>query len=74
MAARAVHGVYAEVHHMTSSVAQLSFVAHDYHIATEETLVVHNSEASTALLFLAAYMGWCDVLASQEVLLVCSVL
>lgn len=74
MAARVMHGVYAEVRHMTNSIAQLSFVAHGCHIANEETLVVHNSEASMALLFLAACMGWCNVLASQEVLLVCSVL
>lgn len=73
-AARVVHDVYAEARHMTSSVAQLSFVAHDCHIANEEILVAHNSEASTALLILAVCMGWCDVLASQEVPLVCNVL
>lgn len=74
MAARVAHGVYAEVHHMTDSVAQLTFVLPCCHIANEEKLAVRNFEASRALLFLAVCMDWCDVLISQEALLVCNVL
>lgn len=74
MAARVVRGVYAEARHMTTgSVAQSIFVL-CCHIASEEKLVVHNSEASTALLSEVVCRDWCDVLASQEVLPVCNVL
>jgi hypothetical protein len=73
MAARVVHGVYAEVRHMTDNVDRsISFLC--CHTASEERLVAHNFEASTALLFEVVCRDWCDVLASQEVQPVCNVL
>ena len=73
MAARVVHGMYAEARHMAGSVARLVFFL-CYHTATEERREARNFEASTALLSEVAYMDWRDVLAFQEVLLVCNVL
>jgi hypothetical protein len=73
MAARVVHGVYAEAPHMTGSVAR-SIVVLCCHTASGERLAVHNFEASTALLYEGVCMDCCNVLAFQEGLPVCNVL
>lgn len=72
IAARVVHGVDAEVHHMTGSVARSIFFL-CYHTASVERLAAHNFEASTALLSEVVCRDWGDELASQEVLPVCNV-
>jgi hypothetical protein len=73
MAARVVHGVYAEARHRIDSVARSIFCL-CCHTASGERLADHNSEASTALLSAVVCRDWCDVLASQEVLPVDNVL
>jgi hypothetical protein len=69
-----VHGVYAEVHHKTSSAAHSSSVLLCGHTANGERLMVRSSGVSKMHLALVACMGGCDVQVSQEVLLVGSVL
>lgn len=73
MAARVLHGVYAEARHRTDSVARSIFFL-CCHTASGERLAVHNFEANTTPLFVVVCRDWCDVLASQEVLPVCNVL
>ena len=75
MAAHAVvHGVYAEVHHKTSSAAHSPSVLLCCHTANGETLMARRFGVSKVHLALVVCMGGSDVQVSQEVLLVGSVL